>query len=304
MALDSGILHPRWPSIAYGFADGSYGWGSGMNANLKAIATLTLPFALDFLSTPPGSPAEGDCYLTSSGVNGAWVGHPGEMAIYLGSAWKFYTLPEGCPVYVRDEYGFFIQTGGASRPAGVNYYSVIRAGNCPNTTPMFQDFTDSTKKATMVLSNVGAGTTRVITMPNKNVTLMSSAGDTMTGALVMAGKELTKPKILQGHYISTEALSSASASVNVALGNYFNITLDGNWTPLLTGWATTTGTIAEKIVIRVKQTASFTINWGTIKWVGTAPTMTTGANKIDIYKFYSFDGGTTIYGVSVGQNFV
>jgi len=48
----------------------------------------------------------------------------------------------------------------------------------------------------------------------------------------------------------------------------------------------------------------YSINWpGAIKWPGaTAPTVTTTSGKRDIYQFITYDGGTNIYAIIVGQN--
>jgi hypothetical protein len=49
---------------------------------------------------------------------------------------------------------------------------------------------------------------------------------------------------------------------------------------------------------------AYSINWpGAIKWPGaTAPTVTTASGKRDIYQFITYDGGTNIYAIIVGQN--
>jgi hypothetical protein len=55
------------------------------------------------LSAPPGSPAEGSCYIVASGATGAWVGREGEIAAYQDGAWTFYAAREGWIVWVCDE---------------------------------------------------------------------------------------------------------------------------------------------------------------------------------------------------------
>ena len=48
-------------------------------------------------------------------------------------------------------------------------------------------------------------------------------------------------------------------------------------------------------------------NWGGLtafKWpAATAPTLTTGNDKVDILSFTTYDNGTTWYGQLVGQDF-
>ena len=48
----------------------------------------------------------------------------------------------------------------------------------------------------------------------------------------------------------------------------------------------------------------YSITWpAAIKWPGaTAPTVTTASGKRDIYQFITYDGGTNIYAIIVGQN--
>lgn len=60
------------------------------------------------LSAPPGSCADGACYLVAGTGTGAWASHDGQMAIAVGtnaaSGWYFVTAAvEGVRLYVRDE---------------------------------------------------------------------------------------------------------------------------------------------------------------------------------------------------------
>ena len=60
------------------------------------------------LSAPPGSCADGACYLVAGTGTGAWAGEDGRMAIAVGtnaaSGWYFVTVAaEGVRLYVRDE---------------------------------------------------------------------------------------------------------------------------------------------------------------------------------------------------------
>jgi len=48
----------------------------------------------------PGSPAEGDVYILPASATGTdWAGNDGKVAHYYGSAWHFYTPPEGLAIY-------------------------------------------------------------------------------------------------------------------------------------------------------------------------------------------------------------
>lgn len=59
------------------------------------------------LSSPPGSCADGACYIVASGASGAWAGHTGDIAEAVGpnasSGWYFRDPEEGLEGYVQDE---------------------------------------------------------------------------------------------------------------------------------------------------------------------------------------------------------
>lgn len=64
------------------------------------------------LSTPPGSPANGDTYLVAGTGTGAWADHDGEIAFYY-SGWFFIPPFEGLRVWVDDEDDYFIYSDGS-----------------------------------------------------------------------------------------------------------------------------------------------------------------------------------------------
>ena len=57
-------------------------------------------------------------------------------------------------------------------------------------------------------------------------------------------------------------------------------------------------------LVTVGNATAYTITWpAAVKWPGgTAPTVTTTNTKRDIYQFITYDGGTNIYAIIVGQN--
>lgn len=65
------------------------------------------------LATPPGSPADGDCYLVATGGTGDWSGHDGDIAFYMGSAWEFIEALEGFTAGVQDENAVIAFVGGS-----------------------------------------------------------------------------------------------------------------------------------------------------------------------------------------------
>jgi hypothetical protein len=65
------------------------------------------------LATPPGSPADGDCYLVAASGTGAWSGKDGQIAFRVNTAWAFITAIEGFTAWVNDENAFIGYDGAA-----------------------------------------------------------------------------------------------------------------------------------------------------------------------------------------------
>ena len=54
------------------------------------------------LSTPPGSPVNGDRYIVASSPIGVWIGHTGEIATYVDNGWAYHVPLSGSVVFVHD----------------------------------------------------------------------------------------------------------------------------------------------------------------------------------------------------------
>lgn len=65
------------------------------------------------LTAPPGSPADGDCYLVAASATGAWAGHDGEIAYRMNTAWEFIEPVEGMGAGVQDENAAIAFLGGS-----------------------------------------------------------------------------------------------------------------------------------------------------------------------------------------------
>ncbi len=103
--------------------------------------------------------------------------------------------------------------------------------------------------------------------------------------------------------VVTNATATGATTLNLANGNVFNLTLTGNVTFTFSG-ATSGKACAFSVYIKQDGTGSRTVTWPTVKWAGgSAPTLTTSANAIDVLVFESLDGGTTWFGSLVGANF-
>jgi hypothetical protein len=63
------------------------------------------------LSAPPGSPAEGDCYIVGASPTGAWAGQANNIAAFQDAAWAFYVPSEGWLAWVADEDALYAFSG-------------------------------------------------------------------------------------------------------------------------------------------------------------------------------------------------
>jgi lysophospholipase L1-like esterase len=84
------------------------------NEALKVLDAVVHLLVLDKdLASPPGTPADGDCYIVAASPTGAWDGHAGSVAAYQDGAWAFYTPREGWHAWVADEDKLYAYSGSA-----------------------------------------------------------------------------------------------------------------------------------------------------------------------------------------------
>lgn len=97
---------------------------------------------------------------------------------------------------------------------------------------------------------------------------------------------------------------TGTRAINLANGNVVSATLAGNTTFTFTG-ATASTACSFGLYLTQDATGSRTVTWpASVRWAGgTAPTLSTGANAIDILVFETINGGTTWFGSLVGNNF-
>jgi hypothetical protein len=55
------------------------------------------------LTAPPGSPAEGDCYIPATGASGAWSGFDLQLVVYAGGGWVRVVPKPGMRAWVISE---------------------------------------------------------------------------------------------------------------------------------------------------------------------------------------------------------
>jgi len=109
---------------------------------------------------------------------------------------------------------------------------------------------------------------------------------------------------------STVITSATTAALNVRDGSVFTLTIAHDISTF--NWSNhATSGYASSFIMKVTQdgTGNRTIAWPdntnsvTVRWAGnTAPTLSTGAGDIDVFAFFTVDGGANYYGFTAGQD--
>ena len=130
---------------------------------------------------------------------------------------------------------------------------------------------------------------------SRNLTVVDS---TPTG--VLTTKKISETLVAVGN-------SSTAANLNLASGTVFTVTLTGNATLTIQN---SSGANAFTVILTNDGTASRTVAWaysgGSFKFPGGAAALsrTVAANGVDIWVFFSPDGGTTFYGNIAMKNMI
>jgi len=129
------------------------GWATANTAFNLLASSGSLEILDRDLSTPPGSPSDGDAYIVKATGTGAWAGEDGNIAVYY-SGWYFFGPEGGMAAYVKDEktwWGYSSQesawhplqryhstteqwTGRYDRTGSKIYCKTVDCGAMPNTT--------------------------------------------------------------------------------------------------------------------------------------------------------------------------
>jgi hypothetical protein len=112
---------------------------------------------------------------------------------------------------------------------------------------------------------------------------------------------LVKTRNTFGQRIAVTASSPITIDTQYSLTQ---LTLTGSISSMSFSNIQADGIVHMWTIVTVGNATAYTITWpAAVKWPGgTAPTVTTTNTKRDIYQFVTYDGGTTIYAIIVGQN--
>jgi hypothetical protein len=271
------------------------------------IGTTNPKYPLDvygagrFIGTVTGSVFYGDASgLVNLPLTTSWtVTTPG---IYqLGKVGIGTTNTQFAKLTILNETGSGVSTAldvrGESR-----FIGTVTVGGALTVTGNF--FSTSFNLVGVGVSTILAGVTTTMTLDVKESLKLNTLTLRENSILDVEGRTRLKSY--------TEAISSPSISTNIATldlssAQTFNITLNQSINSfLITNVPTTTSTT---FLVKLTQdgtggrSVSFTFQGATVYWAGgVAPTMTSTANRTDLFSFTTLDG-SNYYGITAGQNF-
>lgn len=159
------------------------------------------------------------------------------------------------------------------------------------------------------LANATAGTD-YLAPPSGTSILKANSGGALANAT--AGTDYVAPGGSAGAITATglketktaPSISTGTLTLDCSTGNVFAVSLNANITTLSFSNVPSTGTAYGLTLALTADGTARTITWGSaVKWPGgTAPTMTSTSGKVDTFVLTTWDGGTTWYAFTGGQN--
>jgi len=160
----------------------------------------------------------------------------------------------------------------------------------------------------------GSTPTTAVTFTGANVALAGTLGVASTATFESAATfeaagifdvSVTSPIVDSDAYHETYAvLTGTTPAANLTVASTFRIVLSGDTTFTFSN-PVTSGTSQGFTVITQADSggSGHAVTWpSSVKWAGgVAPTATSTANAVDIFAFFTHDGGTTYYGFVAGQ---
>ena len=158
------------------------------------------------------------------------------------------------------------------------------------------------------VSGLGTSVSAFLATPSSANLKTAITDETGTGgSLVFAtSPALTTPTITGLNEVKTApTIASGVLALNCALGNVFHVSLNAAITSITFSNIPASNTAYGLTLAFTMDGTARAVTWGSaIKWAsGTAPTLTSTSSKVDMFVLTTWDGGTTWYAMTGGQNF-
>lgn len=129
----------------------------------------------------------------------------------------------------------------------------------------------------------------------------AKASPAFTGNATFAGDVAISGSTKSVTYEDT-FVSGVSSTIDLASANVFSHSLAANTTFTFSN-APATGTAFSFVLKLTQGSGAYTATWPNTSWNdGNVPVISSGNNEVDIFVFFTHDGGTNWYGFTAGQN--
>jgi len=268
-------------------------WGDTVNTNsdildraLNGVGSITLSGTTHTLTTTDGALSDGMYRVlvfggTPSGTNTVTISPNDAQKIYFvqNDSGESVILSQGSgsTVTVADGGSAIVYADGAGAGAAVSQIST-------STT-----LADLGVTATAAELNYNDITTLGTSQASKAVTTDANGVTIFDGGVVEDDTTITS--------------SAGAATINCRDGNVFSHTLTEDVTYTFSN-APASGRAFGFTLKVVQDSTARTITWpASVDWPGAnAPTLSSGSGEVDVFVFFTVDGGTTWYGFTAGQD--
>jgi len=128
---------------------------------------------------------------------------------------------------------------------------------------------------------------------------------TLGATLSCADVTIERPEFKDYGETLTTANTSTTYTIDLTKGNIFELTLTGNCTYTFSNPPGSGIGGSFTLIQKQDGSGSRTVSWpASVDWAGgSGPTISSGANDVDVFTFVTTDAGTTWYGFTAGQDF-
>jgi hypothetical protein len=195
-------------------------------------------------------------------------------------------------------------TGSISYDSGTGVFSFTDAVTSVAGRTGAITLTQSDVSGTVAVANGGSGATTLTGVLKGNGTSAFTAATAGTDFVIPGGSAGAITATGFKETRTTPSISSGTLTLDCSAGNVFAVSLNANITTLTFTNVPSSGTAFGLTLALTADGTARTITWGSaVKWpAGTAPTLTSTNNKVDVFVLTTWDGGTNWYAVVGGQN--
>ena len=292
-----------------------YNWG-GSDGGTSAPSASTYTTGLS-VGSNPGDQAYGFQIANNMWNTGLWTRNYNsgfgswirllDSSNYVGYS-AFTGNVDGTQFRDANNTAYYIDPASTSNLVGLTVANTITgavSGNAGSVTINYNNDSNSTYQMLWGSGNNVYGTAGVYLNPSTDVLYANAFYDAGNTAYYLDPNStsnllLVKTRNTFGERIAVTAASSTTIDTQY---NVTELTMSTNVSLTLSN-IQSSGTVHMWTIVTVGNGTAYSIGWpAAIKWPGgTAPTITSTNTKRDIYQFVTYDGGTTIYAIIVGQN--